>query len=116
MRSQYYSISLTPDRYKNEIAPCRTFSIYEEILPLIEKGLLRGGGLENALVIKEDQVMNPDGLRFADEMVRHKILDLVGDLSLIGSRIQGHIISICSGHASNIAFAKLIENYGGLNE
>jgi UDP-3-O-[3-hydroxymyristoyl] N-acetylglucosamine deacetylase len=105
--SQYYSFSLNPERFKNEIASCRTFSLYEEILPFIEKGMIKGGGLENALVIKGDQIMNPGGVRFSDEMVRHKILDLIGDLTLVGP-ILGHIISVRSGHASNVALAKLI--------
>lgn len=108
LRSQFYSFSLTPDRFKAEIAPCRTFSLYEEILPFIEKGVIKGGGLENALVIKGDQIMNPEGARFPDEMVRHKILDLIGDLSLVGAPILGHILSVRSGHSSNVAFAKLI--------
>lgn len=106
--SQYYSLALTQERYKNEIAPCRTFSLYEEILPFIERGMIKGGGLENALVIKGDQILNPEGVRFPDEMVRHKVLDLIGDLSLIGIRIKGHIISIRSGHSSNAAFAKVL--------
>lgn len=110
LKSQFYTISLNPERFKKEIAPCRTFSIYEEILPFIEKGLIKGGGLENALVIRGDQIMNPDGARFPDEMVRHKILDLIGDLSLLARPIIGHIISVRSGHSSNIAFAKTIAN------
>lgn len=110
LRSQFYTIALDPERFRGEIAPCRTFSLYEEILPFLEKGVIQGGGLENAVVIKGDQILNPEGIRFPDEMVRHKILDLLGDLSLIGSRIQGHIISVRSGHLSNIAFAKRIAN------
>ncbi len=106
--SQYYSLTMNPERYKNEIASCRTFSLYEEILPFIEKGIIKGGGLENALVIKGDQIMNPGGARFRDEMVRHKLLDLIGDLTLVGAPICGHIISVCSGHSSNIAFASLL--------
>jgi UDP-3-O-[3-hydroxymyristoyl] N-acetylglucosamine deacetylase len=108
LRSQFYTLSLTPEKFREEIAPCRTFSLYEEILPFIEKGLIKGGGLENALVIKGDQILNPGGARFADEMVRHKILDLIGDLSLAGAPILGHIISVRSGHSSNVAFAKMI--------
>lgn len=107
--SQYYTISLSPERFKKEIAPCRTFSLYEEILPFIEKGIIKGGGLENALVIKGEEIMNPGGARFPDEAVRHKVLDLAGDFALIGP-ILGHIISIRSGHLSNIAFAKRIAN------
>ncbi|MBU6383101.1 MAG: UDP-3-O-[3-hydroxymyristoyl] N-acetylglucosamine deacetylase [Verrucomicrobia bacterium] len=108
LKSQFYTVSVNPDTFQEEIAPCRTFSLYEEILPFIEKGMIKGGGLDNALVIKGNQIMNPEGARFPDEMVRHKILDLIGDLRLIGSPIVGHIISVRSGHSSNIAFAKMI--------
>lgn len=110
LKSQFYTLSLSPERYREEIAPSRTFSLYEEIAPLIEKGMIKGGGLENALLIKGDQIMNPDGARFPDEPARHKILDLIGDLSLLGAPILGHIISVRSGHSSNIAFAKTIAN------
>jgi len=108
LKSQYYSFPLNPDRYRSEIAPCRTFSLYEEILPLLEKGLIRGGGLENAVVIRGTEVLNPEGIRFPDEMVRHKILDLIGDLSLVGFRFRAHVIAICSGHEANVAFAEKI--------
>ncbi len=110
IKSQYYSFCLTPLRYREEIASCRTFSHYEEILPFIEKGLIKGGGLDNALVIKGDKILNPEGARFPDEMVRHKILDLIGDLSLIGSRLCAHIIAICSGHLANVAFGKILSS------
>jgi UDP-3-O-[3-hydroxymyristoyl] N-acetylglucosamine deacetylase len=108
--SQFYSFSVSREGYKAEIASCRTFSLYEEIAPLIERGFIKGGGLDNALVIKENRILNPEGARFPDEMVRHKILDLLGDLSLIGRPLKAHIIAIRSGHASNIAFAKLLES------
>lgn len=108
LRSQYYSLALQPFRYKAEIASCRTFSLYEEILPFIEKGIIKGGGLENALVIQGKKILNPEGARFTDEMVRHKILDLIGDLALLGAPLLAHIIAICSGHSSNVAFAKTL--------
>jgi len=107
--SQYYSFEVNPEGFKTEIAPCRTFALYEEIAPFIEKGLIKGGRLENAVIIKEDSVLNPEGLRFPDEMVRHKILDLIGDLSLIGVSLKAHIISVRSGHASNIALAQILQ-------
>lgn len=108
LKSQYYSFSLNLLRYKAEIAPCRTFSLYEEILPFIEKGWIKGGGLQNALVIQGGRVLNPEGARFEDEMVRHKILDLIGDLALVGMPFKAHVIAIRSGHFSNVAFAKEI--------
>ncbi len=104
--SQYFSATLNPTLYKTELGSCRTFSLYEEIAPFVEKGIIKGGGLDNALVIQGNRILNPGGARFRDEMVRHKVLDLIGDLALLGAPIEGHIVSIRSGHASNAAFAR----------
>lgn len=109
IRSQYFSFSMTPELYQTEISPCRTFSLYEEIAPLLEKGLIKGGGLDKGVVIQGDRILNPEGSRFLDEMVRHKILDLIGDLALLGAVVEGHIFAVRSGHAANVAFAKGIE-------
>lgn len=116
LRSQYYSFALQPLRYKAEIASCRTFSLYEEIVPFIEKGIIKGGGLENALVIQGGRILNPEGARFEDEMVRHKILDLIGDLALIGAPLLAHVIAVRSGHSSNVAFAKTLSKTLKLDE
>ncbi|NGX37936.1 MAG: UDP-3-O-acyl-N-acetylglucosamine deacetylase [Chlamydiae bacterium] len=105
LHSQYLCAPITPEYFCKEIAPCRTFCLYEDIAPFIENGLIKGGGLDNAVIIKNDVVINPDGVRFSDEMVRHKILDLIGDLSLLAVSFCAHIIAIRSGHASNVAFA-----------
>lgn len=104
--TQYYSFVVNEENFKEQIAPCRTFSLYEEIAPLIKQGFLKKGGLENGILIKDNAVANPGGLRFKDEMVRHKILDLIGDLSLMGLSFSAHVFAIRSGHASNVAFAK----------
>ncbi|MFY7843126.1 MAG: UDP-3-O-acyl-N-acetylglucosamine deacetylase [Rhabdochlamydiaceae bacterium] len=109
--SQFFSLKLDSHSFIQEIAKARTFSLYEEIQPFIQQGLIKGGGLENAVIVKEDQVLNPGGLRYPNEMVRHKILDMIGDLSIIGFPFTAHVISIKSGHASNIAFAKQLELY-----
>ena len=77
---------------------------------MIEKGLVKGGSLDNAVIIKKDAVVNPDGLRYPDEMVRHKVLDLIGDLSLVPPFLA-HVIAVRSGHASNNAFAKELFNH-----
>ncbi len=106
IRCQYYSLAITAESFKEQLARCRTFALYEEITLLMEKGLIRGGSLENAVVIKDDVVFSKEGLRFPDEMVRHKILDLVGDLSLVGFPFLAHVIAIRSGHAANVAFGK----------
>ncbi len=108
--TQFYTFSLDPARFKNEIASSRTFSIYEEIEPMIKKGLVRGGSLDNAVIIKNDEVINPGGLRFSEEMARHKVLDLIGDLALVPP-FRAHVIAVRSGHGSNNDFAKLLLNH-----
>lgn len=106
LRAQYHSVVVTPESFKKEIASCRTFSLYDEVTSLMDQGLIKGGSLDNAIVIKDDVVFSKEGLFFPDEMVRHKILDLIGDLSLVGFNFYAHVIAIRSGHAANHAFAK----------
>ncbi|MGL4540151.1 MAG: UDP-3-O-acyl-N-acetylglucosamine deacetylase [Candidatus Rhabdochlamydia sp.] len=108
--TQFHTFSLNQEEFVKEIAPCRTFSIYEEVVPMIEKGFIKRGSLENAILIKENKVINPEGLRYSNEMARHKILDLIGDLSLIPIPFLAHVIAIRSGHTSNNTFAKLLYN------
>jgi len=112
LKSQFFTVHINEQLYKEEIASARTFSLYEEVVPLIEKGNIKGGRLDNAVIIKGDTILNPEGIRFQDEMVRHKILDLLGDLSLVGHSFIAHIIAIRSGHFSNTSFAKeLVNNF-----
>ena len=89
--------------YETEIAPARTFGFLEEVEMLRKSGLVRGGSLENAVVLTSDRVMNPEGLRFRDEFCRHKILDLVGDLALLGHPLIGHVVAERAGHAMHYA-------------
>lgn len=110
LKAQFHSVTLTSETFKNEIASCRTFSLYQEISYLIDKGLIKGGSLDNAVVIHSNAVFSKGGLFFENEMVRHKILDLIGDLALIEFDLLAHVISIRSGHATNYAFAKQITN------
>ena len=91
------------DDYGRDIAPARTFGFLKEVEMLRQRGLALGGSLENAIVLGETGVLNP--LRFDDEFVRHKILDVVGDLSLVGHHIQGHLVVHRGGHALHTAFA-----------
>lgn len=107
--SQYCSLLVNPDSYRSEIAQCRTFSLYEELAPLMAKGLIKGAGLDKGVLIQGDRILNPEGIRCSDEMVRHKILDLIGDMALLGASVQGHVIAIRSGHAANIAFSKRLQ-------
>ena len=111
LKSQYFSSIINQKTFKSDICQCRTFSLYEEVSALMDRGLIKGASLDNAVVIKDDTILSKEGLFFPDEMVRHKILDVVGDLSLIGIDFHAHIISIRSGHASNVAFARKLFNY-----
>lgn len=109
LKSQMLEVVLDMESYKNEIANARTFGFDYEIDYLKKNNLALGGTLDNAIVVKKDGVLNPDGLRFEDEFVRHKILDLIGDLKVLNRPIKGHIIAIKAGHALDIEFAKLLK-------
>lgn len=106
LQGQFQTVLVNEDNFKKEIASCRTFSLYKELSFLMDKGLIKGGSLDNAVVIKDDVILSKGGLFFPNEMARHKILDLIGDLLLVGFDFYAHIIAIRSGHASNFAFAK----------
>jgi len=106
--TQFYSTEITPAIYEKQIAAARTFVYYEDVKPLMDKGLIKGGSLENAVVIRGEQVLSKEPLRFKDEFVRHKILDIIGDLALFGRFIKGHVIAIKPGHGPNTDLAKAI--------
>lgn len=98
---QSRSYKVNRESFQREIAPARTFGFLQEVEYLKANGLARGGSLENAVVIGEKEILNPEGLRFSDEFVRHKILDAIGDFSLIGYPILGHIKAYKAGHDIN---------------
>jgi UDP-3-O-[3-hydroxymyristoyl] N-acetylglucosamine deacetylase / 3-hydroxyacyl-[acyl-carrier-protein] dehydratase len=107
------SFLVTEDVFARKIAPARTFCFYKDVEKLRTEGKIKGGSLDNAIVIGEEGFMN-DELRFQDEIVRHKILDVIGDLALLGSPVKGHIIAVRSGHAFNIRFVqKIIQTLNG---
>jgi len=106
--TQFLSAEITPEYYAKEIAPARTFVFYEDVKPLMDKGLIKGGSLENAVVARGDSVLSKEPLRFPDEFVRHKILDIVGDLSLAGRPLRGHVVAVKPGHGPNTELAKLL--------
>jgi UDP-3-O-[3-hydroxymyristoyl] N-acetylglucosamine deacetylase/3-hydroxyacyl-[acyl-carrier-protein] dehydratase len=106
--TQYHSTEITPEIYEKEIAHARTFVFFEDVKPLLDKGLIRGGSLETAIVIRGDSLMSKEPLRYPDEFVRHKILDVIGDLFLAGCRIRGHVIAVKPGHAANSELTKAI--------
>tara|TARA_R110002096_G_scaffold206192_5_gene392327 strand:+ start:1854 stop:3173 length:1320 start_codon:yes stop_codon:yes gene_type:complete len=108
--TQYKSLEINPETYEKEIAAARTFVYYEDVKPLMDKGLIQGGSLENAVVIRGEEVMSKEAMRFKEEFVRHKILDLIGDLMLSGRRIMGHVIAIKPGHRPNTLMAQRLNN------
>jgi len=101
-------MEVTPAVFEREIAPARTFVYYEDVTPLMEKNLIKGGSLENAIVVRGDAVLSKEPLRFGDEFVRHKILDIIGDLALVGRPIRGHVVAAKPGHAANAELARSI--------
>jgi UDP-3-O-[3-hydroxymyristoyl] N-acetylglucosamine deacetylase/3-hydroxyacyl-[acyl-carrier-protein] dehydratase len=107
--TQYASFDLDPDVFVEQIAPARTFVLFKDVESLRERGMIKGGSIENAVVVKEDGIMNDEPLRFSDEFVRHKILDLLGDLGLLGQPVRGHIIAVRSGHQANVDFVRMLQ-------
>ena len=110
--TQFLSTEITPAIFEREIAPARTFVFYEDVQPLMEKNLIKGGSLENAIVVRGEAVLSKEPLRFPDEFVRHKILDIIGDLALVGQRIRGHVIAVKPGHGQCGAGARDRERDG----
>ena len=106
--TQFYSTEITPPTWEKELAHARTFGFYEEIEYLIKNGLIKGGSLENAVVIRDDAVLTTEPMRYPEEFVRHKMLDIVGDLSLLGRPIRGHLIAIKPSHAANCEMVRQI--------
>jgi UDP-3-O-[3-hydroxymyristoyl] N-acetylglucosamine deacetylase/3-hydroxyacyl-[acyl-carrier-protein] dehydratase len=107
--TQYFSLEINPETYEKEIAAARTFVYYEDIAHLMEKGLIKGGTLEAAVVVRGETLLSKQPLRFDNEFVRHKILDLIGDLMLSGRRITGHVIAVRPGHGPNTEMARAID-------
>jgi UDP-3-O-[3-hydroxymyristoyl] N-acetylglucosamine deacetylase len=105
---QSLEMEVTPERYAAELSPARTFGFDRELDQLREMGLIRGASLDSAVCFTAGGVMNPGGLRFPDECCRHKALDLIGDLALIGRPLLGHVIAERAGHAMHTALVKKI--------
>jgi UDP-3-O-[3-hydroxymyristoyl] N-acetylglucosamine deacetylase / 3-hydroxyacyl-[acyl-carrier-protein] dehydratase len=103
--TQYFSSEITPSIYEKEICAARTFVYYEDVKPLLDKGLIKGGSLESAVVIRGNEIMSKEAMRFTNEFARHKALDLIGDLMLSGIRILGHVIAVKPGHGPNTMMA-----------
>ena len=113
---QTLELDVTPERYAGEIAPARTFGFAHELDQMRNMGLIRGASLENAVCFEGRGVLNPEGLRFPDECCRHKALDLIGDLALIGKPLLGHVIAERAGHAMHAALVAKIMSDPSLYE
>jgi UDP-3-O-[3-hydroxymyristoyl] N-acetylglucosamine deacetylase/3-hydroxyacyl-[acyl-carrier-protein] dehydratase len=103
--TQYFSSEVNPECYEKEICAARTFVYYEDVKPLLDKGLIKGGSLESAVVIRGNEIMSKEAMRFTNEFARHKALDLIGDLMLSGIKILGHVIAVKPGHGPNTMMA-----------
>jgi UDP-3-O-[3-hydroxymyristoyl] N-acetylglucosamine deacetylase/3-hydroxyacyl-[acyl-carrier-protein] dehydratase len=108
IHAQFLSLNIDPDVYMTQIAAARTFTVYEDIEELIKMGKIKGGSLDCAVVIKGDKILSKEGLRFKDEFVRHKMLDIIGDITLLGLPIKAHIIATRPGHAINAELTKAL--------
>ena len=108
LKSQYYELEVNLENYMENIAKCRTFAFDYEIDFLKKNNLALGGSLENAVVVGADGPLNPEGLRYPDEFVRHKILDIIGDLYVLGTPVKAHIIAIKAGHYVNSRLTEMI--------
>ncbi len=106
--TQFFSTEITPKTWEKELSHARTFCFYEEIEYLIKNGLIKGGSLENAVVIRDDAVLTTEPLRYPEEFVRHKMLDILGDLSLLGRPVRGHLIAVKPSHAANCELVRRI--------
>ena len=106
--SQTLSLTIEPEAYARDIAPARTFGFEADLDQMREMGLIRGATLENAVCFGAAGVLNPGGLRFSDEPCRHKLLDLIGDLAMLGKPLLGRVIATRAGHAMHIALVRRI--------
>jgi UDP-3-O-[3-hydroxymyristoyl] N-acetylglucosamine deacetylase/3-hydroxyacyl-[acyl-carrier-protein] dehydratase len=106
---QEISLDNTPEAFLEQIAPARTFVLERDVEALRRAGWIKGGRIESAVVVGEDRILNPEPLRFPDEFVRHKVLDLLGDLFLLGGPLIGHVSARRSGHQSHVAFVKRLK-------
>ena len=113
---QRFVLDITPESFEREVAPARTFGFLKEVEYLHSRGLARGGSLDNVIVVGDEGVINKEGLRFPDEFVRHKMLDFIGDMAMLGSPMLGSFTVACSGHGHNNAFLRDLVQGEGLLE
>jgi len=108
IHTQHLSLDIDPETYVAQVAPARTFTIYEDIEELLKLGKIKGGSLDSAIVIKGDKIVSKEPLRFKDEFVRHKMLDIIGDIVLVGMPVKAHFVAVRPGHALNAELSKVL--------
>jgi UDP-3-O-[3-hydroxymyristoyl] N-acetylglucosamine deacetylase len=108
IKRQVYSVSVTPQKFINEISRARTFGFLDDVEKLQKNGLALGASLQNAVGMDENGILNKEGLRYANEFVRHKIVDIIGDMTLLGCPVLGHIVAYKSGHGQHLKLMETI--------
>jgi UDP-3-O-[3-hydroxymyristoyl] N-acetylglucosamine deacetylase len=110
LKEQSLQYQPSEESFLREVSDARTFGFLSDVQMLRANGLAKGGSMDNAVILGEDSVLNTDGLRYKDEFVRHKILDLIGDLSLVGMPVIGHVVAHKSGHGLNAQLVTKLVN------
>ena len=100
--TQFFSTPVTTETFSKELSRARTFVIYRELEQVIAAGLAKGGSLDNAIIMHNGAIVCKEGMRYKNELVRHKMMDMVGDLYLIGKRVKANICSVKSGHPTHV--------------
>jgi UDP-3-O-[3-hydroxymyristoyl] N-acetylglucosamine deacetylase len=106
LKNQKWTLELDGDSFRRDLAPARTFGFLKDVEYLRSVGLAKGGSLDNAVILSDTGVVNSSGLRFENECIRHKVLDFIGDISLLGFPIMGHLVASRSGHLANVKFLR----------
>lgn len=106
--AQYLSLAVTPETFETQVAPARTFAFFEDLHYLMDKGLIKGGSLENSILIRNETILATEPLRFRDEFVRHKMLDVIGDLALLGRPLAAHVVVVRPSHSLNAELTKAL--------
>ena len=104
--TQFLSCVVDTDSFSKELSRARTFCAYQDLKQLLAAGLAKGGSLDNAVILHEGSIICKDSLRYPNELVRHKIMDMVGDLYLVGKRVKAHVVSVKSGHPTHVKMAQ----------
>ncbi|OGV31286.1 MAG: UDP-3-O-[3-hydroxymyristoyl] N-acetylglucosamine deacetylase [Lentisphaerae bacterium GWF2_45_14] len=104
--TQFLSCTLGAEYFERDLAPARTFVQFRELEQLLTMGLVKGGSLDNAVILHSGAIICKDGQRYSNELVRHKVLDIIGDLFLCGARVGGHLIAVKPGHPTNVQLAQ----------